>query len=147
MKEKIQDQRKKAVSELSNNREEFDEEKDALLGQYVSYMTSCLTIRIQECKYENERAKKTQKAQQIELLQRFSAVSTAHESSESWSLMSDGQLHELIKINLDHQTDRIQELSTNLVTVEAKCVHVTEKLQNVRAQVSCTEFLSGEHRK
>lgn len=101
-----------------------------LLSAY--FFSAFLHVRVQEAKYETERTKKNQKAQQIELLQHLSAnFEITQEGSDSWVLMSDIQLHEMIKTHLNTQTDRIQELSSNLAVIETKCAHVQEKLQKV----------------
>jgi hypothetical protein len=46
--------------------------------------------------------------------------------------MSDTQLHDLVKSQVNEHIDRIQELSSNLASVESKYHSTQDKMQKVR---------------
>lgn len=121
MKERIQEQRKKAVSDLSLNREEFDEERDNYIRQYVFILTVIINLcsRLQEAKYESERIKKCMKTQQMDLLHHLTTAlpTTQQEASEvTWASMTDSQLHKTIKAQIDSLHGELQHLK---IEVEA----------------------------
>lgn len=78
-----------------------------------------LCSRLQEAKYESERIKKCMKTQQMDLLHHLNTAlpATQQEASEvTWTSMTDSQLHETIKAQIDNLHGELQHLK---VEVEA----------------------------